>query len=113
MEFQTYQTEALRYAAYPNKGNDFMFLSLALNEEAGEVAGKIKKLMRDKGVFTPRDLSQEDRQTLLKELGDVLWYVTALAQEIGTSLEAVAEKNLAKITDRHARGTLQGAGDER
>lgn len=113
MEFDHYQKEALRYAKYPDIGNTFVFPVLALTEEAGEIAGKVKKLMRDKAVFTPAQLSQEDTEALVKEMGDVLWYLAALAKELGVGLDTVAQKNLEKIEGRHERGTLQGSGDNR
>ncbi len=113
MNFSEYEQRAMARAIYPEIGKNFVFPTLALTEEAGEVAGKIKKLMRDRGVFQPRDLTDEDRGALIKEMGDVLWYLTALAQEIGVTLENVAESNLAKIDSRHERGVQQGSGDNR
>ena len=74
MNCNDYQTEALRYAKYPERGNNFVFPILALTEETGELAGKAKKLMRDKAVFTPRDLSSADKAEMVKEMGDVLGY---------------------------------------
>lgn len=113
MNFNDYEAEALRYAKYPEMGNNFIFPILALTEEAGELAGKAKKLMRDKAVFTPNDLSPADNTELVKEMGDVLWYLAALAKELGLTLAEVAELNLAKIASRHDRGVLGGSGDNR
>lgn len=113
MELSNYQTEALRYAAYPERGNNFVFPVLALCEEVGELAGKCKKLMRDKAVFVPGQVSMEDRVELVKEMGDVLWYLAAVAEELNTNLDEIAQKNLDKIVSRHDRGVLGGSGDNR
>jgi NTP pyrophosphatase (non-canonical NTP hydrolase) len=77
--------------------------------ESGEVAEKFKKLIRDKSG----QLSVEDKQEIIKELGDVLWYVNSLSTLLGSSLEEVAEKNLEKVLSRKARGTTKGSGDNR
>lgn len=77
--------------------------------ESGEVAEKFKKLIRDKrGV-----IAEEDRQKILKELGDVLWYVNSVAHLLGSSLDEVALKNLDKVLSRKARGVTTGSGDNR
>jgi NTP pyrophosphatase (non-canonical NTP hydrolase) len=82
---------------------------LGLVGEAGEVAEKYKKIIRDKeGV-----VSEVDKQELTKEIGDVLWYVSALAQYLGVSLEDVARANLDKLHSRKLRGTQRGSGDNR
>ena len=80
-----------------------------LVEEGGEVAGKFKKLIRDKNG----ELSDEDRKEILKELGDVLWYVNSISTLLGSSLEEVAATNLEKLASRKDRGTLSGSGDNR
>jgi len=77
--------------------------------ESGEVAEKFKKLIRDKnGQMLP-----EDKEEIIKELGDVLWYVNSLSILLGSSLEAVAQKNLDKVLSRKERGATQGSGDNR
>lgn len=77
--------------------------------ESGEVAEKFKKLIRDKqGV-----ISEDDRQEILKELGDILWYINAVSHLLGSDLEEVAQKNLDKVLSRKARGVQQGSGDNR
>lgn len=82
---------------------------LGLVGEAGEAAEKYKKIVRDKsGVF-----SEEDKQEFIKELGDVLWYVSALSDYLGYSLEDVASKNLEKVLSRKSRGASRGSGDNR
>jgi len=79
--------------------------TLGLVGEAGEVAEKVKKLIRDKSRFTKQDI--------VKELGDVVFYVTALANYYGSDLREVIEENVSKLDGREARGTLKGNGDNR
>ena len=79
--------------------------TLGLVGEAGEVAEKVKKLIRDKSRFTKKDI--------VKELGDVVFYVTALANYYGSDLREVIEENVSKLDGREARGTLKGNGDNR
>ncbi len=113
MEFNFYQQKTSEYWRYPDAGNNFLFPTLGLAGEVGEVVSKIKKLMRDKGVFTPTALSAEDTEELVKELGDVLFYLSAMAKELHVNLSDVAQVNLDKIEDRRRRGTLLGSGDNR
>lgn len=77
--------------------------------ESGEIAEKFKKLIRDK----KGKISDEDRQEIIKELGDVLWYINSISSLLGSSLEEVAAKNLSKVLSRKERGVLQGSGDNR
>lgn len=77
--------------------------------ESGEVAEKFKKLIRDK----KGQISSEDRQEIIKELGDILWYVNSVSSLLGSSLEEVAEKNLEKVLGRKDRGVTTGSGDNR
>ncbi len=77
--------------------------------ESGEVAEKFKKLIRDK----KGTISEEDKQEILKELGDILWYINSVSNLLGSSLEEVAQKNLDKVLSRKARGKTQGSGDNR
>ena len=106
-----YQRAAQTTAIYPGKGTflGLVYTSLKLNGEAGEVAEKVGKIMRDKESI----LTEDDKTLLVKELGDVLWYVSAAANELGFSLNEVARRNIAKLQDRQARGTLSGSGDLR
>ena len=109
MNFDEYQREARTTAQYPDMGKNIYYPTLGLAGEAGEVAEKIKKLMRDDhGVLTP-----ERRAGLKKELGDVLWYVAALCSELGLGMGEVAELNIAKLRDRKDRGAISGDGDNR
>lgn len=77
--------------------------------ESGEVAEKFKKLIRDKHGR----ISEEDRQEILKELGDILWYVNTVSSLLGSNLEEVAQKNLNKVLSRKKRGVTKGSGDNR
>lgn len=112
LKFSTYQTLASRTAQYPDVGTGsalaLAYVGLGLGE-AGEVQGKIKKILRDDaGVLT-----QEKREAIAAELGDVLWYVARTASELGVSLEDVAQANLEKLASRAERGVLGGSGDDR
>ena len=77
--------------------------------ESGEVAEKFKKLIRDKKGVS----SDEDKVEIIKELGDILWYINSVSHLLGSSLEEVAEKNLDKVLSRKQRGKTQGSGDNR
>ncbi|WP_430789292.1 nucleoside triphosphate pyrophosphohydrolase family protein [Actinoplanes sp. G11-F43] len=104
-----YQRAALRTAAPRDKSNEVFHLLLGLVGETGELAEKAKKIVRDKGG----DFAQWDTEDLKKELGDILWYLTILADHFGLTLDEVATTNVAKLADRQARGVLGGSGDDR
>jgi NTP pyrophosphatase (non-canonical NTP hydrolase) len=109
MEFSEYQRLSRRTATYPHAGEDMTYPALGLCGEAGEVAEKVKKTIRDdEGV-----LSDERREALARELGDVLWYTAQLATEAGLDLEEIAADNLEKLLSRQRRGVLRGSGDDR
>ncbi|MCH7663161.1 MAG: nucleoside triphosphate pyrophosphohydrolase family protein [Chloroflexi bacterium] len=108
-EFDTYQKESRKTAKYPPIGHPIVYPTMGLVNEAGEVAGKVKKIFRDKGG----QISAQDRQALKKELGDVLWYLAQMCTELDLSLQDVAEANLTKLFSRLERGTIKGDGDER
>ena len=82
---------------------------MGLVNEAGEVAGKIKKIFRDQNG----QITEKDKQSLKSELGDVLWYLTQICTELGLTLEEVAETNITKLSSRQERGKLGGDGDNR
>lgn len=109
MNFNEYQKAAQATAVYPGKGKNLCYPTLGLNGEAGEVGEKVKKLMRDHdGVFPPGY-----PELIIKELGDVLWYVADIAEELGFTLERVAEINIEKLSSRQERGEIMGSGDNR
>jgi NTP pyrophosphatase (non-canonical NTP hydrolase) len=109
MDFREYQTKSRRTAKYPAIGHPVIYPTLGLANEAGEVAGKIKKVFRDK----EGQIGEETRQALKAELGDVLWYISQVATELDLSLDDIAESNIAKLYDRLQRGKIGGDGDNR
>lgn len=113
MQINEYQTEARGTAIYPNVGNDFVYPALGLVGEAGEIANKLKKVIRDDECTQVSCIPDEKRHEVAKELGDVLWYVAQLASELGYTLEEIAQSNLDKLNSRKERGTLAGSGDNR
>ncbi|MGC6483596.1 MAG: nucleoside triphosphate pyrophosphohydrolase family protein [Synechococcus sp.] len=109
MELNAYQEGARSTARYPDVGSNPIYPTLGLAGEAGEVADKVKKVLRDRsGLF-----DAEVRASLKLELGDVLWYVAQLSSELGLTLEDVAAANLEKLASRAARGRISGSGDLR
>ncbi|MBN1220037.1 MAG: nucleoside triphosphate pyrophosphohydrolase family protein [Anaerolineae bacterium] len=109
MKFSEYQIAARKTAIYPHRGRNLAYPALGLAGESGEVAEKVKKVIRDKnGVVDP-----ETREALKKELGDVFWYVAALCDEVGLDMEDVAASNINKLLDRQERNVLHGSGDNR
>jgi len=108
MDFEEYQVAATKTAIY-GSGSLIMYPALGLANEAGEVLGKIKKVLRDKdGVFT-----EETNKAIGDEIGDTLWYCAALARDLGLSLEDIAANNIKKLKDRQERGVISGSGDKR
>jgi NTP pyrophosphatase (non-canonical NTP hydrolase) len=108
MELSHYQERSRRTAQYPRDAW-LSYPSLGLVGEAGEVAEHVKKAIRDDGGT----VSDERREALAMELGDVLWYVAQLASELGLELEEIAQENLEKLSSRQQRGVLSGSGDNR
>lgn len=104
MDFNQYQEKARTFRA-PTASTQYALLGLA--EESGEVLGKIAKHIRDGGNLD--DL----RLTLQKELGDVLWMLSAVSDDYGIALKDVAEHNIRKLTDRKERNQIHGSGDNR
>jgi NTP pyrophosphatase (non-canonical NTP hydrolase) len=108
MNFSEYQQKAGTTALYPSRGSNLAYPALGLAGEAGEVAEKVKKILRG-----DRLLDSDYRAVISKELGDVLWYVAAMCHEIGADMQEVAEENIAKLASRKERGVLRGSGDDR
>ena len=109
MLLNDYQHESRSTARYPDAGNNLIYPTLGLTGEAGEVADKVKKLIRDRDGVVDQSFTED----VALELGDVLWYVAQLATELGLSLDDVASANLRKLKSRSQRGTLGGEGDHR
>lgn len=109
MTFGEYQKESRKTAIYPNLGNDIIYPTLGLVGETGEIAEKIKKMIRDDGG----SMTDERRELLKKELGDVMWYMAQLCTELGFDMDDVANQNLKKLFSRMDRNQLHGDGDLR
>lgn len=109
MEFNEFQKYALQTAVYPNQGSNITYPVLGLCGEAGEVAEKVKKVIRDKEGI----IDQVDLEEIAKELGDVLWYVAATCRELNLDMDYPAELVIKKLQDRAARNQLHGQGDNR
>jgi NTP pyrophosphatase (non-canonical NTP hydrolase) len=107
--FSTYQRESRKTWGVIDVNHPIVYPTLGLVNEAGEVAGKIKKIFRDKGGA----IGDADREALKYELGDVLWYLTQICTELGLTLEDVAAANIEKLFSRLERGQIRGEGDER
>lgn len=107
--FREYQRASRETAIYPDKDRNLVYPTLGLGGESGEIMEKVKKIIRDKGGV----VDDAAREALVLELGDVLWYVAAIASELEVDLGEVASRNLAKLASRKSRGTLGGSGDKR
>ena len=101
MDMGYYQQEAVKTAIYTDP---IIYTALGLGNEAGEVQGKVKKMLRD-GTF--------NTDAIAAEIGDVLWYIAALCRDLEIDMAEVALKNLSKLKSRQERGTIQGSGDNR
>lgn len=113
MDFDEYQKRAAKYDRF-EKTTDLMAPGLlekvmGVAGEAGEVADKFKKIIRDKDGKA----SEEDRQEIVKELGDVMWYLAGIARYMEVDFSEVAKRNLDKLEDRIQRGKIGGSGDNR
>ena len=106
MNFQKYNEVSSKtiQADFP-----LFYLVLGLNEESGEVSGALKKSIRDNGGI----LDEQRKNCMLKECGDVLWYLNQVCNKLGSSLEDVAKMNIKKLQNRKKRGTLGGSGNNR
>jgi NTP pyrophosphatase (non-canonical NTP hydrolase) len=109
MDFSEYQRLAKRTNLEVVIGKNFVYSVLGLTSEAGELAGKVKKLFRD----SDGEMTHEIREKMIGELGDVLWYLAQISTDLTIPLDEVAKKNIEKLASRMERGTLQGSGDNR
>jgi NTP pyrophosphatase (non-canonical NTP hydrolase) len=110
MTLDEYQKAALVTAVFSkDELRDLSHWVLGVAGEAGEVADKVKKIIRDKGG----ELSTNEKEELMKEMGDVLWYLAVLAEHLGYSFEEVGKANIEKLRSRQERGAIQGSGDNR
>lgn len=91
------------------KAYNISYVALGLTGEAGEIANKVKKILRDNNGVVDDDVKEE----IAKELGDVLWYIGSMSKEIGYSLEEIIQMNHNKLTSRLKRGKISGSGDDR
>jgi len=108
MTFDDYQIAAAQTAIYPEHAKVF-YPALGLAGEAGEVANKVKKIIRDDGD----EITKARLAAISKEMGGVLWYCAALANDLGLNLGDIADENIAVLASRQERGTLTGDGDDR
>ena len=106
MNINTYQQQATETAIYKDK---VIYPTLGLAGEAGEIANKVKKVLRD----SSGEIQEDVRQNLIDELGDVLWYIAALATDLKVELSEVADRNIEKLNSRKNRGVIGGSGDNR
>lgn len=115
MQLDKYHHDAMKTAVYPDYRDNLIYPTMLLVGEAGELANKVGKLLRDReySVGANFTFTHEEREGLIKELGDVLWAVAAVTEELGYDLQYVAEVNLDKLQGRLFRGTLRGSGDDR
>jgi len=107
MLLDDYQKEATKTAVY-DESNPIAYCLLGLTGEAGEVANKYKKVLRG-----DKELSNELRKEMAKELGDVMWYIAMTSKELGFTLDAIAQMNIAKLQSRRRNKTIKGDGDNR
>jgi NTP pyrophosphatase (non-canonical NTP hydrolase) len=113
MTFDDYEDEILHLAGYPNRGSNLVYPAMGVSGEAGEFLDKVKKMWRNTEKMDSSGFTDEQIEEAVKELGDVLWYLAASANELGTSLNEVARRNITKLQDRNKRGVVKGVGDNR
>ncbi len=109
MNFNEYQEKSKKTAIYPDQGSNFVYPTLGSVGEAGEIADKMKKVIRDDGG----KITDEKIQEMKKELGDVLWYIAQLSTELNLSMDDIAVVNIEKLQSRMERGKISGSGDNR
>lgn len=106
-----YQQICTETQIYPREHAVF-YPALGLAGEAGEVANKIKKIIRDQNANV-KNLPSEVKNDIASELGDCLWYISALATDLGIGLDGIAIENVKKLQKRKEQGTIHGSGDKR
>ena len=106
-DLDMYQKSAKATAIYP-RDYSIVYPAIGLAGEAGEVANKVKKLLRDNP-----DMTDDIKEKIGDEIGDVLWYCAVLADDLGQSLSEIANRNLLKLANRQKLGKLHGSGDKR
>ena len=110
MSFDDYQKKAIvTNLRKDDQFKELMQQVLGLADESGEVLGKVKKWIRDDNA----DFEKLDRENLKKELGDILWYIAVVADDLGLSLDNIASYNIEKLASRQKRGKITGSGDDR
>jgi NTP pyrophosphatase (non-canonical NTP hydrolase) len=109
MDFDLYQKKCKKTAVYPGIGKNFTYPTIGLMGEAGEVANKIKKLIRD----DKSKITKEKREEIKAEIGDMMWYIAQLSTELGLTLSGVVDYNLKKLAKRKKENKLHGSGDNR
>lgn len=109
MDFKKYQKESRKTATYQGKNKSYIYPMMGLAGETGEVIEKIKHVYRDKN----NKFDVDSKKEIAKEMGDVLWYLTQLATELGISIDQVAEDNIIKLQSRKKRGVIRARGDNR
>ena len=113
LTFNEYQELVGQFAQYPNRGTNTIYPALGLVGEAGEAADKVKKWWRNQGAKNSQDYTIDQCRELAKEIGDIMWYISAMAFELGYTLEDIAQMNIDKLTDRNNRGVVKSEGDNR
>ena len=112
MDFNEYQNKAKQFAIYKFQ-DKVTYPALGLASEAGEVCGKIKKVMRDTDGILNLKYKYDRVLEIKSELGDVLWYIANIAEDLDIPLQDIAEENIGKLQDRKNRDKIQGSGDNR
>ncbi len=108
-DYQVQSRKSIIQSIFPQTVGDIKYVTIAITEEAGEIAGKIKKLIRDK----KGKLDDEAKEGLIKEIGDVQWYLARLCDLIDVPMSRVLKTNMEKIMSRKDRGAIHGSGDDR
>jgi len=108
MTFGEYSEEVKKTIVYPNPGNNYIYPVIGLGGEVGELQNKVKKILRG-----DCELTFEKRIEIALEIGDILWYCSALASELNMSLEWIADENIKKLAKRMEENKIKGDGDKR